>query len=270
MKATILIDNISENQLLKEWGLSIFIQYEDKKILLDTGASDNFLKNADALGIDIASVDYGILSHAHYDHADGMDAFFTRNSKADFYLRKECAENCYGRRFLFSRYIGIQKGILQKYQHRIIYADGKCEVTPGVTLLPHTTSGLSSIGKKNHLYIRKSRSWYPDDFAHEQSLVFDTQPGLVIFNSCSHGGADNIIREVSAAYPAKKIYALIGGFHLFNSSKEDVAALADRVKATGIEKIYTGHCTGQQSFDLLKEKLGDCIVQLKTGLVIEV
>lgn len=52
-----------------------------------------------------------------------------------------------------------------------------------------------------------------DDFSHEQSLVLDTKEGLVIFNSCSHGGADVIIREAEAAFPGKQIYGLIGGFH---------------------------------------------------------
>ena len=40
MKATVLVDNISCNELAGEWGLSIYIEYGDKKILLDTGASE--------------------------------------------------------------------------------------------------------------------------------------------------------------------------------------------------------------------------------------
>lgn len=39
MKATVLADNIGEGPLAGEWGLSIYIEYENKKILLDTGAS---------------------------------------------------------------------------------------------------------------------------------------------------------------------------------------------------------------------------------------
>lgn len=46
-------------------------------------------------------------------------------------------------------------------------------------------------------------------------------------------------------------------------------SLADRIKKTGIERIYTGHCTGKKAFDILKRELGDKAQQLYVGLVIE-
>lgn len=57
MKATVLVDNIAANGLAGEWGLSIYIGYRDKRILLDTGASDLFLKNAGKMGLSIEDVD---------------------------------------------------------------------------------------------------------------------------------------------------------------------------------------------------------------------
>ena len=95
MKATVLVDNISSASLCGEWGLSIYIEYNDTNILLDTGASSLFSKNAKKLDKDIDKVDYAVLSHAHYDHSDGMKTFFENNDKAKFYLRESCAENCY-------------------------------------------------------------------------------------------------------------------------------------------------------------------------------
>ena len=88
MRATILVDNLTKNNLSPEWGLSFYLEYKEHKILLDTGASGRFLKNADDMGIDLTQVDCGVLSHAHYDHADGMGDFFARNQKAVFYLRE--------------------------------------------------------------------------------------------------------------------------------------------------------------------------------------
>ena len=79
------------------------------------------------------------------------------------------------------------------------------------------------------MYLKEKRRWRPDSFSHEQSLVFDTPDGLVIFNSCSHGGADTIIREVTTTFPDKKVKALIGGFHLYN--KTDAEILANRLAA---------------------------------------
>ena len=91
----------------------------------------------------------------------------------------------------------------------------------------------------------------------------------MIFSSCSHGGADNIICETEAAFPGKRLYAMLGGFHLYKSSDAEVRALAERIRKTGIQKIYTGHCTGQRAFDILKEELGDCAEQIYTGMEIE-
>ena len=75
MKAVILIDNLTKGMLKKEWGLSVYIEHDGWKILLDTGASGAFAENAEALGISLEKVDAGVLSHAHYDHADGMAEF---------------------------------------------------------------------------------------------------------------------------------------------------------------------------------------------------
>ncbi len=268
MKAVVLVDNLTKGTLAAEWGLSIYVEYQGHKILLDTGASDRFARNAQTLGIGLGEVEFGVLSHAHYDHADGMGAFFERNAAAPFYIREGAGENCYGKRWIFHKYIGIHRGFLKKYRDRIRYAEDGCEILPGVSLLAHHTEGLEALGAQNHLYIRQNGRYRPDSFEHEQSLILDTEKGLVILSSCSHGGADQIIQEVAAAYPGRRIYGMIGGFHLYHTSSEGVRALAGRIRSTGIEKIYTGHCTGQPAFEILKEELGDQVCQLRTGMEI--
>ena len=107
LKATVLIDNIASEGLLNEWGLSFFIEYRGKKYLLDTGASGKFADNAASLGINLSEADFGILSHAHYDHSDGMARFFEENKKAKFYIREGAAEDCYGSKFIFFKYICV-------------------------------------------------------------------------------------------------------------------------------------------------------------------
>ena len=269
MKAVVLVDNISQGDISGEWGLSIYIEYQEKKILLDTGASDLFVKNAAKLNKELQKVDYAVLSHAHYDHAGGMRAFFQNNQRAAFYLQKGSEENCYMKKWIFHKYIGLPKGILEEYRDRIIFAEGDYSLCQGVSLIPHKTAGLSEIGRRNCMYVRSKSGWKPDDFSHEQSLVFETAEGLVIFNSCSHGGADNIINEIKETYPGQKIRALIGGFHICNRPEAEVRALGQRIKETGIEEIYTGHCTGKKAFEILKEELGTAVHQLHVGLEME-
>lgn len=269
MKVTVLIDNISDNALIPEWGLSFYIEYENQKILLDTGSSDKFAKNAKTLGVALETIEYAVLSHAHYDHSNGFDVFFNANHEAKCYLRSGIKENCYSKRKVFKHYIGIKKGILNKYQKRFVFVDGDFELLPGVMLIPHKTVGLDQIGLRCGLYTKNKFHYQPDDFSHEQSLVFETEKGLVVFNSCSHGGAENIIQEIRSTYQDKKIFALIGGLHLYKRSEEEIRGIAKQIKNLGIEKIYTGHCTGNRAFALLKENLGDQVEQIKTGMVLE-
>ena len=176
MIAKVLIDNITKDDLICEWGLSFYIEYKGHKILLDTGASGNFAENAKKMGIALEEIEYGVLSHAHYDHADGMPAFFRENKNAKFYLRKGAGENCHGKKnFFMYKYNGIQKGILDNYADRIEYVEGDYELLDGVYLIPHKVQGLEKIAKKADLFIKENGKMFPDDFGHEHSLVFDTE-----------------------------------------------------------------------------------------------
>ena len=270
MKLTVLIDNTPAGGLTAEWGLAVYIEYRDKKILLDTGASETFAANAAALGIDLSGVDSAVLSHAHYDHSDGMEAFFRENGTAVLHVRKSCAENCWGMHETGPEYIGIHRGWLKQYEDRISYEDGITELYPGVKLIPHMTEHLEVLGKKAGMFIRTDHGDEDEKFEHEQSLVFETSDGIVIFNSCCHGGADNIIREVSSLYPGRRVRALIGGLHLFRSSEEDVRRLAEGIRKTGIEKVVTGHCTGEAAMEILKSELPGVVEEMYCGCSLEI
>ena len=55
----ILSDNRSNDSLLEtEHGLSVYMECQSRKYLLDTGASDLFMLNAEKLGVDLGEVDY--------------------------------------------------------------------------------------------------------------------------------------------------------------------------------------------------------------------
>ena len=269
MKATVLVDNIADKGLKGEWGLSIYIEYGDRKILLDTGASDLFLQNAGKIGLSVKDVDFAVLSHAHYDHSKGMKAFFQENSKAKFYMQKKADENCYFKKWFIRRYIGLPKNILTEYPDRFFRVDGDYSLCEGVHLIAHKTPGLERNGKWENMAQKTVDGFIADDFSHEQSLVFETDKGLVIFNSCSHGGAANIINEVAATFPDKKVYGLIGGFHLYNKPETEVRNLAKKIKDTGIRYVCTGHCTKNRAYGILKEELGDILHQLHVNLVME-
>jgi len=287
MKVNVLVDNIAgyadgtknpegnSCRLCSEWGLSVHVDFGGTKVLLDTGASRLFVENAAALGIDLADVDLAVLSHGHYDHAGGMAEFFGINAKAPFYLRQGAAENCYHTHkifgpFAYHEYIGIRKGTLKKFAPRIRFVEGVAEIAPGITLVPHSTPGLESIGEMACLSVKEGGRYRYDSFEHEHSLVFDMPEGLFVMNSCSHAGADNIVKEIQAAFPERRIYALLGGFHLFRYPDDRVRAFAERLRELDVQHIYTGHCTGNRAYEILHEVLGERAQQMFTGMAIEI
>lgn len=269
MKITVLSDNIGYGELKGEWGLSFHIEFGGRKYLLDTGGSNLFLDNAAKLGIDISEVDCAILSHAHYDHSLGMEAFFRANSKADFFISPNARENCYGGLGFLSKYIGLPKGILSTYRDRIKMPPSISEIDENVFVVPHSTDGLSKIGRRSHLYVRRGWRYLPDDFTHEQSLVFRTEGGLVIFNSCSHSGADVVMEEIGRAFPGERVIAYLGGLHLFRMNESEVKEIALRIRKAGISRVITGHCTGDKAFAILKSRLGNTVEQFHCGMTIE-
>ena len=83
MKWTVLVDNRTNNPAYEtEHGLSILLETEKHSILLDTGASDMLIRNAERLGKDLSRVDYVFISHGHSDHAGGLKHFMAINNKA--------------------------------------------------------------------------------------------------------------------------------------------------------------------------------------------
>ncbi len=273
-KVMVLVDNTPYKDLGAEHGLSLYIEdcHGRDKILLDAGKSELFYENAMKLGVDLSKVKFAVLSHSHYDHSDGFDKFFDVNKRAKLFVRCEAGEIYYSNHDDGLKYIGPKKGMLEKYADRIRYVNE--EATPvgswSRILIPHSTEELSAIGKRARLFKKVNGELIPDDFSHEQTLIIYTKKGVVIFNSCSHGGAANIIKEVLEYTGASKIYAYIGGFHLFVSSDEEIMRFAESLKEAAVERIITGHCTGDHAFDILKRELGDKVEKMHSGMEISI
>lgn len=278
MKITVLIENDGPARLEHEHGLAIHIAYKGKNYLLDTGASSAFLQNAKQLGIYMEQVDKAILSHGHMDHSGGYENFFQENQKANVYLMSGAKEKYFAKFGPFKKYIGIPEGMVKKFQKRFLFVDEDYQLDDGVWLIHHITGGLGERGKRQKLYCLTNGKYRPDDFNHELSLVFETERGLVILNSCSHGGIENIVNEVRRKFENQKIYAVLGGLHLMGArgakslgvSKQEVERLADTLTHQNIQNIYTGHCTGKPAFKILKNRLGERLHSLHTGTIIEV
>lgn len=278
MKIVTLIENQTDSDLECEHGLSFYIEYNGSSYLLDAGQSGLFAANAEKLGIDLAKVDKAILSHAHYDHAGGFEAFADINAKAVVFMQKAAVLQCFSEKPDGMKDIGIPQQVRRKLRGRICYADGDKKLEEGVFLIAHHAQGRSARGRRMHMFTQVGDTMQVDDFAHEQSLVFELPEGLVVLNSCSHGGVDLILEEVQQVFGGRRIIAMIGGFHLMGAagpdsmreSEQEVRALASKLRAMQVDKIYTGHCTGTKAFPILKEELGEKLELLVTGRTIEI
>ena len=82
--------SISEpgRRMICEHGLSFYLETPRHKLLFDLGATDAFLANARQAGIDVSQVDTAVISHGHYDHGGGLEAFLEANHRASVYLRE--------------------------------------------------------------------------------------------------------------------------------------------------------------------------------------
>ena len=280
MKVTVLIENTAPStvDLAFEPGLSLYIEYNGKKILLDAGISGNFAANAEKLGVDLSAVELGVLSHGHFDHADGLRAFFPLNDKVTVLHRKGAEGPYFATSGSNPYFIGIHRDVWNNYRDRFEAVEGIVPLCEGAWLLPDGDVDPAYTGRAKDLaYKRGEDDFIPDDFRHEQSLVFETERGLAVFNSCSHSGIVNIVRGVQEMMPGKKVYAVVGGFHMFgkntangmNCSEEYVYKVADALKELGVEEVYTGHCTGLPALALLKERFGAGCHGLTTGLTFE-
>lgn len=275
MNVTVLMENTAPEGcgLVPEHGLSLYIEYRGHRLLLDAGSSGKFADNAQALGVDLAGVELAVLSHGHYDHADGLRRFFRLNSRAPVYIRPGAAGPYFARDPEGYRFIGIGRDIWKDARDRFVEVEGVYPLTEGAWLVPETVRDPAFAGQVADLLVRRGEDdFVPDDYRHEQSLVLEGERGLVVFNSCSHGGIVNIVRGVLDQFPGKKVFAAVGGFHMFkrggsgmNCAPEYVFRVADALKELGVEEIYTGHCTGEPALALLRERFGPGCRALSTG-----
>jgi len=282
MKITVLVENNeapNEPELLPEHGLSVHISFQGNKILFDAGISDKFSKNAKKLGINLSSVDLAVISHHHYDHGGGLSRFFELNKDAKVFLRYTPDREYYFRAFWFQRrYIGLDTKLFDSMPERFEFVDETAEILPDVYIIPKITQKYSKPKGNRFLYVRRESKWKLDDFSHELILVIKKSDGLVVFSGCSHNGMLNVIDTVNEVFNGSSIKAVIGGFHLvglpmFNTlagSKSDVEDIGIRTLTYPIESVYSGHCTGQKAFRILKNVMGEKLTQLHTGAVIDI
>ena len=259
MKLTVLSDNRSCDSCLSiEHGLSILLQTERYNILLDTGASDVFFRNAELLGEDFSDVDYVFISHGHSDHAGGLRYLLEHNQKAQVIVSPDAISgNFFSKR-------GNLHSITTEWpdidEDRLVLIDHTCELAEGLHVIAHIPQSHPMPKGNQNLYVQNANGDYiHDDFRHELALYVD---GL-LFTGCAHSGLENIL--AACPWPVRNV---VGGFHLLDGleSEEELAALAQRLQAKYPNTLFnTSHCTGDHVFDVMRNVMGEKLQSFSCG-----
>lgn len=280
MKLAVLIENnISDDtdktlNLETIHGLSLYIETMDQKILLDVGKDGKYAANARKMAIDISDVDTVIISHGHADHGGGLDHFFSANSKARVYMHREAVPPHYSRKKDGSNVpIGLDRKLINKYKERITFIDKTTDIGEGLKIYENIPENFPRPITNGNLSRLEGESIVPDNFRHELILNIEENDKNFIMTGCSHSGIVNMVNLVKTDRPENKIAAVFGGFHLHSGGqnldvpKDYLLSLIEELKKFNCN-FYTGHCTGERNFQVIKKDMGEALKGMNTGLVL--
>ena len=109
-----------------------------------------------------------------------------------------------------------------------------------------------------------------DIFDHEQSLVIRENGKSILICGCAHNGIVNILDRYQEIYEAHPDM-VITGFHmkkngaLDEAEKEVVKSTAKMLCEMKGTVFYSGHCTGEEAFYVMKDIMGDQLTALHSG-----
>ena len=273
MKIVTLIENTEGTSgCAAAHGLSFYVETPRHKLLLDLGPSDETLRNAERLGIDLSEVDTVVLSHGHYDHSGGIMAFFEKNRTANVYMQRSATGAYYaddgadapGGRF---RFIGIDPRITES--GRVVFLDGDQVIDGELSVFTIKNRSRKLPFSNGNLKILSDGAYVPDDFRHEHCLVIAAEGKHILLSGCAHNGILSILDAYRERYGSDPDTA-ISGFHLMKKTPYNDAELKE-VLDTAKElkkfdtKLVTCHCTGVPAYEAMKEILGEQLSYAHAG-----
>lgn len=257
MTTSVLVDNRAGSQTPAEHGLSFLIEYDGKRILLDTGQSGMFLKNADIMNVNMKSIDMIVLSHGHYDHGNGLP--FINGGKL------LCHPGCFARRYRKTdhQYIGLTSSRDElSGMFNLITSSKPYKISDRIYFLGEIPR-LTDFESKTTTFIFEDGS---EDFIIDDSALALVMPdGLFVTTGCGHAGIINTIEHAMKITGIRKLFGVTGGFHLKENDHQTKETI-NYLKKSGVKHILPSHCTElpvlaafYENFHSRQVKAGDII-----------
>jgi 7,8-dihydropterin-6-yl-methyl-4-(beta-D-ribofuranosyl)aminobenzene 5'-phosphate synthase len=272
LKITTLSENTAGRaDLVGEYGLSVLIEQDGKKILFDTGQSTSCVKNADAMHVRLDDLDMIILSHGHYDHTGGLKEVLMRTGSIDVYAHPDIFQKKYAVRKDKRRYIGIpfERSELEELGARFKLSRNPC-FFDCLILSGEVKRQTSFEHLDPALFVDAAGVLEPDLVLDDQALAIKTSNGLFVVLGCAHSGVVNTMKQLIELSGDDRIYTVIGGTHLGFADDRQIDETVKYLRGSKVWKIGVSHCTGSKGAKKLSEAFTDRFFLNNAGDVIEV
>jgi 7,8-dihydropterin-6-yl-methyl-4-(beta-D-ribofuranosyl)aminobenzene 5'-phosphate synthase len=251
LKITILSTMVADYDYLGEWGFSAIIESDGHKLLFDTGSRENtVLENADSLGIDLSTVSHVFLSHNHLDHTGGLIHLRKKLMIKDPNALKfvHVGKGIFSERLSKGKNVNDftqQKEILESLGIEFIYHEKPEEMLPNIWTTGVVPRVYNEKNWSGYREIIEDGKIIEDNIPEDQSIVINTNKGLVLVSGCGHAGIVNTLKHTDDMFQKSfDISVAIGGFHLFNKTDKDIKWTSKQMKKYGVKEFIGAHCTG--------------------------
>lgn len=249
---TVLVENQSTHPGLRtEHGLALWIEADEHRLLLDTGAGDALLPNATSLGIDLALAEALILSHGHCDHTGAVAAVLLIKPDLPVFFHPDALKPHFSLRNGSPRAIGMPGDAAAVLGANVTHSSRMRQViAPGIWCSGEISRSAAMQPSDPALFC-DANGIVPDPLFDDQALIIDTSVGLVVISGCCHAGVEATLLHVRKHHPERPFAAVVGGLHLKACDDAEICQHIAHVTQYDVPQIIAGHCTGAAGEALL-------------------